>query len=130
MLFRSKSLNSVDFRVLKTDAPFLADRLQILKRQLFNEVCIYLGVEASTNEKAERLVTPEVDSNMGAVEAMRLARLEARRWGAQQINAVFGTNISVSFNSALRLNQLMEGVGPLGDLHDSAQNLLREPDQT
>lgn len=128
-IYGPKSLNSVDFRVLKTDAPFMADRLQILKRQLFNEVCIYLGVEASTNEKAERLVTPEVDSNMGAVEAMRLARLEARRWGAQQINAVFGTDISVSFNSALRLNQLMEGVGPSGDLHNTAEDLLREPDQ-
>lgn len=66
---------------------------------------------------------------MGAVEAMRLARLEARRWGAQQINAVFGTDISVSFNSALRLNQLMEGVGSIGDLHNTAEDLLREPDQ-
>lgn len=127
-IYGPKSLNSVDFRTLKTDAPFLADRLQILKRQLFNEVCIYLGVEASTNEKAERLVSPEVDSNMGAVEAMRLARLEARRWGAEQINAIFGTNIQVNFNSALRLSQLMEGVDINGDLHNPAQNLLRESD--
>lgn len=128
-IYGPRSLNSMDFKVLKTDAPFLADRLQILKRQLFNEVCIYLGVEASTNEKAERLVSPEVDSNMGAVEAMRLARLEARRWGAQQINAIFGTNITVSFNSALRLNQLMEGVEPVGDLHNASQDVLRESDE-
>lgn len=126
-IYGPKSLNSLDFRVLKTDATFLADRLQILKRQLFNEVCIYLGVEASTNEKAERLVSSEIDGNMGAVEAMRLARLEARRWGARQINELFGLDIQVNFNSALRLNQLMEGMAD-GNLYNPAQDILRESD--
>lgn len=89
------SVNSLN--VLRLDAPYVADKLNILKRQIWNEALTYLGIENSNTEKKERLVTDEITSNLGGVEAQRFCRLNARRKAAEQINAMFGTNITVDF---------------------------------
>ncbi len=89
------SVNALN--VLRLDAPYVADKLNILKRQIWNEALTYLGIENSNTEKKERLVTDEITSNLGGVEAQRFCRLNARRKAAEQINAMFGTNITVDF---------------------------------
>lgn len=89
------SVNALN--VLRLDAPYVADKLNILKRQIWNEALTYLGIENSNTEKKERLVTDEITSNLGGVEAQRFCRLNARRKAADQINAMFGTNITVDF---------------------------------
>lgn len=109
VVFGSKNLNLDGFKVLKTDAPFVADRMQVIKRQLLEEVLTILGVEANTNDKAERLVSNEITSNMGSTEALRLNRLKSRQLAAERINRIFGTNISVEFDSNLQLAQIMNG---------------------
>lgn len=83
--------------------------MQVIKRQLLEEVLTILGVEANTNDKAERLVSNEITSNMGSTEALRLNRLKSRQLAAERINRIFGTNISVEFNSNLQLAQIMNG---------------------
>lgn len=109
VVFGSKNLNLDGFKVLKTDAPFVADRMQVIKRQLLEEVLTILGVEANTNDKAERLVSNEITSNMGSTEALRLNRLKSRQLAAERINRIFDTNISVEFDSNLQLAQIMNG---------------------
>lgn len=84
-------------KVLRTDVPFISDKLQILKRQVWNEALTYIGIENSNTEKKERLVTSEVDSNLGGVEAQRFTRLNARRQAAGKINKMWGLNIQVDF---------------------------------
>lgn len=95
--------------VLKTDAPYICDKLQTLKRQTLQEAFQYLGIEANTNEKAERLVSNEVTANLGGVEAMRNVRLQARRQAAEEINRRFNLNVTVDFRSGLSLARIMEG---------------------
>lgn len=104
----SKNFNPDNVSVLKTDAPYISDKLQTLKRQLIEECLTMMGVEANTNEKAERLVSAEIESNMGATEALRQNRLKAREYGFEQVNKMFGTNITVRFNSALPLQKVMD----------------------
>lgn len=84
-------------KVLKTEVPFVSDKLQILKRQIWNEALTYIGIENSNTEKKERLVTSEIDSNLGGVEAQRFTRLNARRQAADKINKMWGLNIQVDF---------------------------------
>ena len=96
-IFGDKQLDMDGIKVLKTDAPYIADKLNILKRQIWNEALTYLGIENSNTEKKERLVSDEVTTNLGAVEAQRFCRLNARRQAAEKINAMFGTNISVDY---------------------------------
>ena len=96
-IFGDKNLAMDGIKVLKTDAPYVADKLNILKRQIWNEALTYLGIENSNTEKKERLVSDEVTTNLGGVEAQRFCRLNARRQAAKKINEMFGLNISVDF---------------------------------
>lgn len=96
-IYGDDKLNVNALNVLRLDAPYVADKLNILKRQIWNEALTYLGIENSNTEKKERLVTDEITSNLGGVEAQRFCRLNARRKAADQINAMFGTNITVDF---------------------------------
>lgn len=96
-IFGDKNLDMDGIKVLKTDAPYVADKLNILKRQIWNEALTYLGIENSNTEKKERLVSDEVTTNLGGVEAQRFCKLNARRQAANQINKMFGLNIQVDF---------------------------------
>ena len=101
-IFGDKQLDMDGIKVLKTDAPYVADKLNILKRQIWNEALTYLGIENSNTEKRERLVSDEITSNLGGVAAQRFCRLNARRKAAEQINKMFGLNIQVDFREEVK----------------------------
>lgn len=96
-IFGDKDLDIDAMKVLKTDSPFVADKLNLLKRQIWGEALTYLGIENNSSDKKERLITEEINSNLGGVEAQRYCKLNARRQAAKQINKMFGTNIDVRF---------------------------------
>jgi hypothetical protein len=96
-IFGDKSLNTNGLKVLKTDAPYVADKLYQLKVQYWNEALTYLGISNSNVEKKERMLQDEVQINQGGVIANRYPRLEARRQACKKINEMFGTNISVDY---------------------------------
>lgn len=98
-IFGSKGMELDGVSVLNTDAPFVADKLMLLKHQYWNEALTFLGVENSNTDKRERLITDEVQSNLGAVEAQRFVRLNMRRRACDQINRMFGLNIWVDYRS-------------------------------
>lgn len=60
-----------------------------------------MGIENSNTDKRERMVAEEVNGNSGAIEVYRHIALNARRQAVNQINAMFGTNISVEYRSNL-----------------------------
>lgn len=101
-IFGDNNLDMDAIKVLHTDAPYVADKLNILKRQIWNEALTYLGIENSNTEKKERLVSDEVNSNLGGVAAQRFCRLNARRKAAEQINKMFGLNIEVDFREEVK----------------------------
>lgn len=88
-----KGLNPDAFKVLKTDAPFVADKLYQLKVQIWNEALTFLGISNINVAKKERLITDEVTRNLGAIIANRYSRLNARREACEQINRMFGLDI-------------------------------------
>ena len=99
-IFGSKNLADMqDITVLDTTVPFVADKIQILKRQIFNEALTYFGIENANSEKKERLVSDEVASNYGGVDIARRTRLNARKLACRKINELFGLNIDVEFAS-------------------------------
>lgn len=91
------SLDSV--KVLNTVSPYVSDKLNILKRQIWNEALTFLGIENVSSDKKERLVSDEVETNLGAVAAQRYTLLNSRREAAEKINRMFGTNIKVNFRA-------------------------------
>lgn len=93
VVFGDKNLNPNNVKVLKTDAPYVADKLYQLKTQIWNEALTYLGISNINITKKERLITDEVTRNQGGTIASRYSRLEARREACRAINKMFGLDI-------------------------------------
>lgn len=102
-IFGSKNMGLKDnITVLKTDAPYLADKLMEQKNQIWNEAMTYLGISNVSYQKKERLISDEVTRSMGGTIASRQSRLEMRKEACDQINRMFGTNIDVDFREDYR----------------------------
>ena len=99
VIYANKNLDVKGLTVLKTDAPFVADKLYTLKTQYWNEALTYLGIANINTQKKERMITDEVNRNMGGVVASRFSRLEARKQACDKINAMFGLEIDVEYRS-------------------------------
>lgn len=108
----SKNLATLgDIETLDLTTPYIADKLQIQKRQTFNEVLTYFGVENSNTEKRERMVTDEITSNLGGVTISRNSRMNARKTACEQINRMFGLNLKIEFGADV--NAMFPPVEPI-----------------
>ncbi len=103
VIYGEKSLDLSGLKVLKTDAPFIASDLYNLKTSYWNEILTILGIPNVNFEKKERMLQDEVTRNLGGVVASRFSRLFARQQACEQINAMFGTNISVKYRAEMEL---------------------------
>ena len=97
IIYGDKQLNPNSLTVLKTDAPYVADKLYTLKTQKWNEALTYLGISNVNITKRERLITDEVTRNQGGTIASRYSRLESRRQACKQINEMFHLNIQCDY---------------------------------
>lgn len=102
-IFGDKDLDLKDLTVLKTDAPYVADKIYQLKTQIWNEALTYLGISNININKKERLITDEVTRNQGGTIASRYSRLEARRQGVKRANELFGGNIEVNYREDFQM---------------------------
>lgn len=92
-IFADNTLNKDCLQVLRTDAPYVADKLFDLKTNVWNEYLTYIGIPNIQINKKERLITDEVTRLQGGVTASRNSRLLARLQAVEQINNMFGLNI-------------------------------------
>ena len=97
VIYGDSNMTIEPIQVLKTDAPFVADRIQELRNQIWNEAISFLGISNVSYQKKERMVTDEVMRQMGGTIASRNSRLEARRQAAEKINKMFNQEIEVNF---------------------------------
>ena len=95
---------------------------QYLKASLYNE----LGLNANYNMKRESINSNESQLNDDMLTPLIDDMLEARREGVEQINEMFGTDISVDFNSAWKDNEITTML-EMGGLKDGGEGLL-QPD--
>ena len=116
VIFGYNDLDLKGFSVLKTDAPFVSDKLYQLKTQLWNECLTYLGISNLNIQKKERLVADEVVRNQGGTIASRYSRLNARRQACEMINDMFGLDIEVDYREDYReADDEMMFAGDTGD---------------
>lgn len=88
-IFGDKNLDLAGFKVLKTDAPFVADKIRQEKIQTWNEALTYLGISNTNVTKKERLISDEVIRSQGGTIASRYSRLEMRRQACREIANLF-----------------------------------------
>lgn len=95
VIFGNKSLNPDLFKVLETNAPYVADKIMLYKHQIMNECLTYLGLDNANVDKKERLITDEVESNNQMISMSAQVMLTARQQAAKLINEMFGLNVTV-----------------------------------
>ena len=102
-IFGDKDLDLNSLAVLKTDAPYVADKLYALKTEVWNEALTHLGISNVNINKKERLITNEVSRTQGGTIASRYSRLDSRQEAAEKINTMFGRDIEVDYRDELQL---------------------------
>ena len=106
VIYGDKNLNFENLKVIKTDAPYVIDKISDYKVILRNELLTNLGIDNSNIDKKERLITDEVNSNNKEIEINRNVMLKEREKACELINKKFNLNISVSLNLK---NEILEG---------------------
>ena len=102
VIYGDKKLNTGDFTVLQTGAPYVADKLQELKTAIWNEYLTHIGITNVNYQKKERMIRDEVTRGSGGTIASRYSRLEMRRQACEQINKMFGLELEVDYRADYR----------------------------
>lgn len=96
VIYGKKGLDIDDIKVLRTDAPFVADKLEEYKRNVWSEALSFLGINNVMTEKKERLLTGEVDANNQMIDLSAQTMLLTRELAAEKFNRLWpNRNISV-----------------------------------
>lgn len=95
-IFADRSLNIDGLNALDLKAKFLGNDLMDYKRSVESELLTFLGINNSAVDKKERLITDEANANNQLIESFFDLQLEARERACEEINAMFGTGISVA----------------------------------
>lgn len=111
VIFAGDNLDVNGIKVLKTDAPYVADKIYQLKTQVWNEALTYFGISNINVQKKERLITDEVTRNQGGTIASRYSRLESRRQAFDKINKMFDHNIEVDYREDFQIVERENVIG-------------------
>ena len=84
--------------VLRTDAPYIVDKLEEHKHNLWNDCMTYLGINNANVSKKERLITSEVESNDDLINYYLNCFYKTRKRACDMFNKKYGTNIKIVLN--------------------------------
>lgn len=121
VIYGKKGLDIDDIKVLRTDAPFVADKLEEYKRNVWSEALSFLGINNVMTEKKERLVTGEVDANNQMIDLSAQTMLLTRELAADKFNRLWpGRDISVRQRSYQEIIKRLGGADN-GSLYNGAE---------
>lgn len=121
VIFGKKTLSDDSLTVLKTDAPWVADKIYDLKAKIWNEALTQLGIPNSDTTKRERMIKDEVLTAQGAVIATRNSPEKMRQIACEKINKMFGLDIWYQFDSIDIDNIIKRGVSSDEPLHNNSE---------
>ena len=89
---------SSKLNVLKTEAPYVVDKLDYHKDKIWNDCMTFLGINNANTSKKERLVTSEVESNDQLINYYLNCFYKKRKEACDILNKKFGTNVKIVLN--------------------------------
>ena len=91
VIFGDKNnLTGNEIRAIKTDVPYVADKLMEYKKEIWNEALTFLGINNIMVDKKERLITDEANSNNELINLNLQSHLAPRQYACKQFNELFG----------------------------------------
>lgn len=130
VIYGKKSLNDDNISVLKTDAPYIADKVYTLKRNIWNEALTQLGIPNTDTTKRERMIKDEVISSQGAVIATRNSPEKMRQLACDKINEMFGLDMWYQFDNIDIDKSISKGGFDSGTLYDTSPDDMRNGGRT
>lgn len=106
-----KQLGSDVLRAIKTDAPFIADKIIDYKKEIWNEALTFLGINNIMVDKKERLITDEANSNNELINLNLQSYLAPRQEACRQFNEKFsftGTDKEISVRVRSDLHNIIK----------------------
>ena len=101
-IFGNKQFDiSNKLNVLKTDAPYLVDKLELHKHEIWNEALTYLGIDNANTDKKERLITDEVESNNDLISYYLNCFYKTRKQACDLLNERNGLSIEIELNKEI-----------------------------
>ena len=107
-IFGNKNqLNDDMLKAIKTDSPYVADKITEYKKEIWNEALTYLGINNISVQKKERLTESESNENNELVNLNLQSMLAPRLEACRQFNEKYGLTgtdkeISVRVRSDLK----------------------------
>lgn len=90
-IFGNKNqLNDDLLKAIKTDSPYVADKLTEYKKEIWNEALTYLGINNISIQKKERLTENESNENNELVNLNLQTMLAPRIEACRQFNEKYG----------------------------------------
>lgn len=111
--------------------PYVADKLWVYIQNIWNDFLTWIGIENANNQKRERLVEDEVNSNYGNVEMARNVAYRSLQQGIDEVNMLFGRDLVLEFNSNLQTALNLSYIGGNdGDLYNQDRRVDTLSDQS
>ena len=102
-IFGSKKFDiNNKLNVLRTDAPYLLDKLALHKHEVWDEMLTFLGINNANTDKKERLITDEVNSNNELINYYLNCFYKPRKNACDELNKKYGLNIKVTLNQDIK----------------------------
>ena len=107
-IFGDQELAAQPLNSVRTDAPYVADRIYDLKTRYWNEMLTFKGISNLNVQKKERLITDEVARSQGGTIASRYSGLMMRQQACEKINKMFGLDIWCEFREDIDGNNMTD----------------------
>lgn len=115
VIFGDKNIDISGVSVLKTDSPYVADKIIQYKQNVWSEALSFLGVNNTPYEKSAQLVSDEINANNQMLMLSAETMLNTRKYACEQFNEKTGANVNVKMRTFDDYMQMLYLQNEFGD---------------